>query len=335
MVGGPALAGVVGLGAVGGIIANIALTPLTAGASLLQSYWYGAGLILGERMMYTVHWEKIKVRLDRGESFLGVLDKIMNDDITAIANLSFKAMDETGKLFLEEGTANLGKFIEELLAAALNPFFSGPRDPDPTAPPPEGEPSPEGIVLSITEINNMSFQTLSFETGGAQILKYSPATQQHMLTRLAELKLQNEQSNENQDTIDDFFRDSTKTLLSEERAFLDLLLLSTLATIYSGFIPSLPSDHQTQATTLLLENGLMGITSTRRKSAGTEENIKKYQDDMAFLRQQYYSHKNSIDAINSTVDADWLANENRILKTQLRKVNAQHILIWVHQLVYI
>ncbi len=95
MVAGVGLAAAAGMGAVGGIVANIALTPLTAGAGLLQSYWYGSGLILGERMMYTVHWEKIKARLDKNENFMDILDQEMNDDITAVATLAFKAMDKT------------------------------------------------------------------------------------------------------------------------------------------------------------------------------------------------------------------------------------------------
>ncbi len=180
LVAGVGLLGIVGLGAVGGILANIALTPLTAGASLLQSYWYGSGLILGERMMYTVHWEKIKGRLDKGEDFLQVLDKIMNDDITAIANLSFKAMDETGKLYLDKAGTSIADLVERLLSAILgNPVEVT------VVPAPPGETTPTGIVLTISQIQNMSTNTLLFETQPNQITKYSQATQQHMKTELA------------------------------------------------------------------------------------------------------------------------------------------------------
>ncbi len=166
MVGGAGLLGIVGLGAVGGILANIALTPLTAGASLLQSYWYGSGLILGERMMYTVHWEKIKGRLDKGEEFLTVLDKIMNDDITAIANLSFKAMDETGKLYLEKAGTSIASLVETLLSAIITPFpavdvqtESGTSTPKPTI-----DPSEE---LSLIIVQGWSDAKLKLERNNA------------------------------------------------------------------------------------------------------------------------------------------------------------------------
>ncbi len=173
---GVGLLAIVGLGAVGGILANIALTPLTAGASLLQSYWYGSGLILGERMMYTVHWEKIKGRLDKGEDFLQVLDKIMNDDITAIANLSFKAMDETGKLYLDKAGDQIADLAEKLLSAILgNPV-------EVTVERPSDTPTDEaGISLTIAEIKAWTDNFLKREH--AQFLnRYTSATQQHIRT---------------------------------------------------------------------------------------------------------------------------------------------------------
>ncbi len=101
-------------GAAGGGIANVALTPMTGGAGLLQSYWYGAGLILGERMMYTFHWEKIKVRLEAGEDFLHVLESEMNPQITAIADYSMQVMHKTGDIYLEGGKDLLAGLIENL-----------------------------------------------------------------------------------------------------------------------------------------------------------------------------------------------------------------------------
>ncbi len=170
------LLAIVGLGAVGGILANIALTPLTAGASLLQSYWYGSGLILGERMMYTVHWEKIKGRLDKGEDFLQVLDKIMNDDITAIANLSFKAMDETGKLYLDKAGESIADFAEKLLSAILgNPVEVTVEKATDT---PKGE---TGISLTIAEIQKWTDSYLK-QQHSQFLSKYTNATQQHIRT---------------------------------------------------------------------------------------------------------------------------------------------------------
>jgi len=112
------------VGGAGGGIANVALAPVSSGASLLNSYWYGAGLILGERDMYTFHWEKIKKRLENGEDYLSVLESEMNPAITAISAYSLKIMKETGELYKKAGVEFMINLIEDL----LNPFFSGTRD---------------------------------------------------------------------------------------------------------------------------------------------------------------------------------------------------------------
>jgi len=329
MVGGAGLLGIVGLGAVGGILANIALTPLTAGASLLQSYWYGSGLILGERMMYTVHWEQIKGRLDKGEDFLSVLDKIMNDDITAIANLSFKAMDVTGKLYIDKAGESLASLIEVALTAIVTPF---PAVTVETEPAPPGESTPTGISLTISEINSMSFQTLSFETSGGQIGKYTEATQAHMLTRLAELKITNQDTGEIQDVLD-----ATITrLIQAEASFLSVLTNTTLATIYSQFIPAMSSGDQSIVVAKLRDNALFGVTSTRRKSSGSNANLIKYQNALASLRSQWNTLKANLQ--NSLSGGDTPTNiaqvEKAVQEYQVR-INAQHVLIWTHQLIYI
>jgi len=180
MVIGIGLAAAAGMGAVGGLVANIALTPLTAGAGLLQSYWYGSGLILGERMMYTVHWEKIKARLDKGENFMDILDQEMNDDITAVAELSFKAMDKTAEIFHSQATISLGKFIEDLISAALNPFFSGDRDSNEETDP-EPDPDTGLISLSFNEVNLLSDTTLAHYT--QNILQNFDVETQNLLTQ--------------------------------------------------------------------------------------------------------------------------------------------------------
>jgi len=177
---GVGLAAAAGMGAVGGIVANIALTPLTAGAGLLQSYWYGSGLILGERMMYTVHWEKIKARLDKGENFMDILDQEMNDDITAVAMLSFKAMDKTAEIFHAQATISLGKFIEDLISAALNPFFSGERIPSE-----ETSPDTEIVLLSLTQSEISAANDLVLAAWIKVITEYDSTTQALLLTEQA------------------------------------------------------------------------------------------------------------------------------------------------------
>ncbi len=101
-------------GASGGALANVALSPLGGGAGMLQSYWYGAGLILGERMMYTFHWEKINTRIKKGEDFLSVLESEMNPAITAIANYSLTIMKKTGAIYMQGGIDFMAQLIENM-----------------------------------------------------------------------------------------------------------------------------------------------------------------------------------------------------------------------------
>ncbi len=126
-------------GASGGVLANAALTPLSGGAGMLQSYWYGAGLILGERMMYTFHWEKMHARLDKGEDFLSVLESEMNPAITAIANYSLTIMKKTGELYMQGGIDFMAKLIENMLkmlaGEVVDPIFESPPPIEPTEPP--------------------------------------------------------------------------------------------------------------------------------------------------------------------------------------------------------
>ncbi len=118
-------------GASGGALANVALSPLGGGAGLLQSYWYGAGLILGERMMYTFHWEKMKKRLDTGEDFLQVLESEMNPAITAIADYSLQVMKKTGALYMQGGIDFMAKLIENMLKLLAGETITDVVEPEP------------------------------------------------------------------------------------------------------------------------------------------------------------------------------------------------------------
>jgi len=121
-------------GASGGALANVALSPLGGGAGMLQSYWYGAGLILGERMMYTMHWEKMKARLDKGEDFLSVLESEMNPSITAIANYSLTIMKRTGELYLQGGIDFMAQLIENMFKLVAGESLGLDTTPPPTEP---------------------------------------------------------------------------------------------------------------------------------------------------------------------------------------------------------
>jgi len=151
-------------GASGGALANVALSPLGGGAGLLQSYWYGAGLILGERMMYTFHWEKIKTRLDKGEDFMRVLESEMTPNITAIANFSLDVMKKTGAVYMQGGIDFMAQLIENMLKLLAGETITPPAiDPcpdgffrdangicQPVAPPPPTPDCPSGFRWSAS-----------------------------------------------------------------------------------------------------------------------------------------------------------------------------------------
>ncbi len=65
-------------------LVNLALAPLYAANQYIGSYFFGSGMILGERDMYQEDWPKIKKRLDEGELFLSILEEQTQRNTTAI-----------------------------------------------------------------------------------------------------------------------------------------------------------------------------------------------------------------------------------------------------------
>lgn len=70
-----ALGGAIVGGAIGGGLSIIVLAPLNAANNFIGSYYFGSGMILGERDMYQEDWPKIKARLDKGESFITIVEE--------------------------------------------------------------------------------------------------------------------------------------------------------------------------------------------------------------------------------------------------------------------
>ncbi len=279
MVAGLGIAGIVGLGAVGGILANIALTPLTAGASLLQSYWYGSGLILGERMMYTVHWEKIKGRLDKGEDFLQVLDQIMNDDITAIANLSFKAMDETGKLYLDKAGTTLANFVDRLLTAIINPESS--IHDDIGVPPPPGE-TVEGLIsFTVGELELMTLQQLTSIINNSHLYTETTVAFAKTVKGQKLLDEQTQQEEKEEAAILKYNLTQTEIIFLQE---LFTFLERPLEDMYAQFITKFSSNHQDIIIAFLSRFSINGIFTIRTISDGSNAKLKEMRDLLAAKR---------------------------------------------------
>ncbi len=307
---GAGLAAAGALGAVGGIVANIALTPLTSGAGLLQSYWYGAGLILGERMMYTVHWEQIKKRLDDGASFNSVLEEQMNDDITAIANLAFKAMDDTATIFRTQASVSIGAFMEELIQAALDPFYSGSRDPTgetPSEPIPETQTEPthpfqddaylESVDIAILAVmRNEALHGLYTEAQKATILRIYNERSGTILTPEEE---------ENISLRNDFRLQETEYLQT-------LSQVTVLARYWDTYLPA-QSDGGTIIIEFLRIWNMATATQPRTQSSSSDQLLTTYRNRLSSARSIFISDP----------------NENN-----QQQINLLHELIWLHQLVY-
>ncbi len=82
---GPAVISAAALAAgAGSSLVNLAFAPLFAANQYIGSYFFGSGMILGERDMYQEDWPKIKARLDAGESFAAILEEQTIRNTTAI-----------------------------------------------------------------------------------------------------------------------------------------------------------------------------------------------------------------------------------------------------------
>ncbi len=71
-------------GSAGAALSNLVLAPLYAANQYIGSFYFGNGMILCEREMYQDQWPKIKLRLDKGESFVSILEEFVRKDTTAI-----------------------------------------------------------------------------------------------------------------------------------------------------------------------------------------------------------------------------------------------------------
>jgi len=106
------------IGALGGGLAVTVLAPLTAANNFLGSYFFGSGMILGERQMYQDDWIKIKKRLDAGESFLVILEEVMKPNTQAVMQMARETViavsSEWNKIVLDY-LLSLPKWLLEML----------------------------------------------------------------------------------------------------------------------------------------------------------------------------------------------------------------------------
>ncbi len=133
-------AGILG-GAVGGGLAVTVLAPLTAANNFLGSYFFGSGMILGERQMYQDDWIKIKERLDKGESFLIILEEVMKPNTQAVMQMARETVIAVSKEWNNIVLAYL-QSIPQSIWDAINKISAG----EPIANP---WPLGEGVIGNI------------------------------------------------------------------------------------------------------------------------------------------------------------------------------------------
>ncbi len=76
-----------GLGAgaaLGSSVGQIAMTPFNAANNFLGSYFFGYGMILGERQMYQSDWPKIQKELEEGKPFIEILERYTRTNTAAV-----------------------------------------------------------------------------------------------------------------------------------------------------------------------------------------------------------------------------------------------------------
>ncbi len=289
-------------GASGGALANVALSPLGGGAGMLQSYWYGAGLILGERDMYTFHWEKIKKRLEGGEDYLSVLESEMNPAITAIASYSLQIMQKTGDIYLQGGIDFMASLIENLFKLLAGEAVTTTTTHDHDLHPQDH--ASQLIQLTLAQVQAMSDNEL--KQALTQQSKYENFTNSMIATE------HKKRFTSTSDTKTEQF-DIRTVLWKKEAEYLKQLLQWDLTYIRVNE----PFKHDLALTGYIRTH--YGALTTRKRSSGSDAKMRTFEQALIDKRRKV------LDLIAKGFNPD----------DQHRWVNVWHTLLYIHKLVYI
>ncbi len=266
---------------IGSAIAMLVFAPLTAVNNFLGSYYFGSGMILGEREMYQERWPQIKKELDKGRSFIDVLEEVMKESTQGVMNSAERTLTDI-KPEWERIVKNYMATIPQNIVAALRTDISlediialwqgGTAAAEP-APPDETIPFEETLITkTIAEIQSWSLNTLLFEAQPSQITKYTEATQAHILTEKASRA-------SDQDITDTGTQETTDLLFDlaqEERAFLRELSsfsTGTIENLYANFITKHSSIQQTEMINWLKAFNVNGVFTKRRRTDGSDDQL--------------------------------------------------------------
>lgn len=169
------MSGIIG-GAIGGItagfgsmLAMLIFAPLTATNNLLGSYYFGSGMILGERQMYQEDWPKIKKDLDSGKPFIEVLEKYMRENTQAVmvtADSTLQAIKPEWERIVKNYMATIPQNIIQALRTditfedLINLWNGGTTTPAPTPTPddPTAEPLRSESFSYINSLGDLDLQ---------------------------------------------------------------------------------------------------------------------------------------------------------------------------------
>ncbi len=135
-------------------LSSVVLAPFTAGNNLLGSFFFGYGMILGERMMYQEHWPKIQKRLANGEELFKIMEEYIREATNAIIPLATQTMIDVGEAYKEailsvlmgagqpkEGECPEGFYWD---GTRCRPSTATKPPPSPPPPPPAPTGNPKG-----------------------------------------------------------------------------------------------------------------------------------------------------------------------------------------------
>jgi len=314
--------GLAGAG-IGSALAMLVFAPLTAVNNFLGSYYFGSGMILGEREMYQERWPQIKKELDRGRSFIDVLEEVMKESTQGVMNSAERTLtlvkpqwEAIVVAYLREipdaviaalRGDDIQKMIEALLGIA--PFSDGS---DPTLPPPSGETVNGEVTLTLDAINGMTREQLLFALHQTSIT-YSDGTIRHMKTVLAQKELDFQGEKTTTETI----KNIRSELWMLEAEFLKYLLTLTKQDFIDDLGKNIIIDDTDLQRSLFIS---FGNYSRRTKSSSSDATLQTLRENLAAARVP----------LNRCLQ-DPTASCNEFKKT----VNRFHVHIYVHQLVYV
>ncbi len=115
-------------GAIGGGLAVTILGPLTAANNFIGSFFFGDGMIIGERLAYQNDWPKIQIRMAKGESFLKILEEYTRNNTAAVMQSARTIIEIVTPLWFDMVSQYLKSIPLEILEQLKNPAPAPQRD---------------------------------------------------------------------------------------------------------------------------------------------------------------------------------------------------------------